>query len=193
MHCVEQLKCLLVLTRHHQTIPLFVQHHFGWGTGAAGGVLFALVGPNVLGPGLGRLSEKWGPRGICLASAMGMAGALAALGAMTADEGAIKGVFVLLVAVIGACIVGIQTPLMVAIVSVSKENGRDATGQAYGLMSSSYAAGILVGPVWAAGVMSFGGWMGLCVSLSLLSVVTAGVVFVAFQPRTRVDAGAEEA
>ena len=47
-------------------LPLFVQHTFHWNAGGAGAIFLCLTIPSLLGPAIGALADRYGPRPLAL-------------------------------------------------------------------------------------------------------------------------------
>jgi len=56
----------VLVTSFDAVLPLFVQRTFHWDAAAVGGIFLTLTIPSLLGPGIGALSDRFGPRIIAL-------------------------------------------------------------------------------------------------------------------------------
>ncbi|CAL8582856.1 hypothetical protein XPA_008500 [Xanthoria parietina] len=87
-----------------------------------------------------------------------------------------------LLACLGVALTIVMTPLLaeVAYILEAKEQHhpglfgqKGAYAQAYGLFNMAFAGGMLVGPLWAGAVVDKQGWGTMCLTLGILSVVSA--------------------
>ena len=176
-----------LLTAWDAVLPLFVNGLFGWSSLGGGLIFLPLILPTLSSPLIGYWSDKKGPR---WPTALGFLSAAPFLILLRfVDHYDTKQVVLLcaLLAFLGFAITNAMTPLLAEITYVvsHKEQthaaafgGKGAYSTAYGLFSSSYAAGMLVGPIWGGLVNQHAGWGTMCWSLALLSLFGAVTAFV---------------
>ncbi|KAL8637123.1 MAG: hypothetical protein Q9228_005570 [Teloschistes exilis] len=183
---LSALYCALVqsalLTAWDAVLPLRVSHLFGWHSLGAGLIFLPLVLPNFVAPLVGTFSDRYGARiptcvGFVLATPF-----LILLRLVT--HGGREQIVVLcaLLALLGVALTIVMTPLLAEITYILNEKERHHPGlfgtkgayaQAYGLFNCAFAGGMLVGPLWAGGVIQSAGWETLCLSLGILSLVSS--------------------
>ena len=177
--------CLVVAgltTAFDAVLPLRAQALFGFDSTGAGLLFLALVLPSFIAPVIGTLSDKYGPRWLTTFGLL-LCGPLLVLLRFVDHEGI--GQIVLLcalLAMVGLTLTMAMTPLLAEITYVvaAKEEKRPgiygekgAYAQAYALFNTSFAAGTLIGPLWAGFVSTQAGWGTMSWSLGLLSMVSA--------------------
>ena len=163
------------------TLPLYVNKVFGWDSLGAGLIFLALVTPSFAGPVIGHFTDKYGPRWI---AATGLVLALPFFVLLRlVDHDSVRQIVLLcaLLAGIGGSSALVMTPLMTEFSSVCdakerKQPGvfgpRGAYAQSYGIFNMAWAAGSLIGPLWAAGVVQTAGWKTMAWTLGLLCAVS---------------------
>ncbi|KAK5007264.1 hypothetical protein LTR16_000947, partial [Cryomyces antarcticus] len=153
-----------LLTSFDSVLPLFVRATFGWTSTGAGLIFLPIVLPSFLGPLVGWLSDRYGPRWLATAGFIFSAPFLVLLRLVTHDS---LGQKALLCALL----------LLVVEAKEKKRPGlfgpAGAYAQAYGLFNVAFAGGCLVGPLWAGMVNERAGWGTMAWSLALLSLVSA--------------------
>ena len=177
--------CLVVAgltTAFDAVLPLRAQALFGFDSTGAGLLFLALVLPSFIAPVIGTLSDKYGPRWLTTFGLL-LCGPLLVFLRFVDHEGI--GQIVLLcalLAMVGLTLTMTMTPLLAEITYVvaAKEEKRPgiygekgAYAQAYALFNTSFAAGTLIGPLWAGFVSAQAGWGTMSWSLGLLSMVSA--------------------
>jgi MFS family permease len=141
-------------------IPISLPLIFNWSESYSGLVLICLIGPSLLGPVIGNLTNAIGPRYPTTISFLALGPFFMVLGFSTENSPAVKFIFCVCVLAIGtACFLSLIAQwcaISVLADRFAKEmrvGGRtDSTseaGQVYALMNIATAAGILIGPIWA--------------------------------------------
>ena len=164
------------------TLPLFVHQTFGWNA-TGGGLIFLTVSiPSFAGPIIGWASDKYGPRWFAAAGFLCVLPFYVLMRLVTHDT---IGQIVLLCALltlIGVALALTISPIMAEFTVIVEAKERQQPGlfgasgayaQAYGLFNTAWAAGYLVGPVWAGYVRDTAGWGTMTWSLGALSALSA--------------------
>ena len=177
--------CLVVAaltTAFDSTLPLYVKKIFGWNSLGSGLLFLALLLPSIIGPVIGRLSDKYGPRWPATIGFIASLPFWVLLRLVTHDTLGQKVLLCALLFLIGTCIAVIMTPLIAEFtyVVVAREKQQPglfgasgAYAQAYGLFNTAWAAGCIVGPIWAGFVQAKAGWATVTWTLGVLSALSA--------------------
>lgn len=177
----------ILMTSFDSVLPIFVQETFTWQQTAQGLIFIPLSVPHILEPVIGSLVDKHNKEPIRYLAAGGFLCAvppLTLLRFITHDSTNHKILLCVLLTIIGLCIAIATPPVMTEFSCVvnakeETEKSRDIFGkggamaQAYGLMNSAFAAGSLVGPVFAGFVRERFGWGVMGWGLGLVSGVSA--------------------
>lgn len=169
-----------LMTAFDSVLPLFVQDTFGWGQMGEGLIFLPLFLPHLLEPVTGAVLDRFPSCGrfLTAGSLLGMTPFLVLLRLVTYDSIQQKVVLCALLVLIGLSF-AIGLPPLLAEVSylidaeqrehpgVFGNNG--AVAQGYGLFNSAFAAGSLVGPIWAGMIRDNYGWGTMSWSLGVLS------------------------
>jgi len=173
--CVIQAS---LLTAFDSVLPLRVQAIFGWDSLGAGLIFLPFVLPSFVAPVIGAYADKWGARYLAVGGFLIATPFLALLRLVTHNSLGQKAVLCVLLAGIGFSVNLTLMPLMAEIAYIvdAKEKERPgsfgrngAYAQAYGLFNTAYAAGCLVGPIWAGLLEEKKGWGTVTWTLALLS------------------------
>ncbi|KAL9000971.1 MAG: hypothetical protein Q9169_000455 [Polycauliona sp. 2 TL-2023] len=183
---LSALYCALVqsalLAAWDAVLPLHVNKLFGWKSLGAGLIFLPLVLPSFLAPVIGAYSDRYGSR---LPTSIGFLLATPFLVLLRlVDHGGRAQVVILcvLLACLGIALTIVMTPLLaeIAYILEAKEKHhpglfgqKGAYAQAYGLFNCAFAGGMLVGPLWAGAVVDNQGWATMCLTLGVLSMVSA--------------------
>lgn len=183
---LSALYCALVqsalMTAWDAVLPLRVHNLFGWASLGAGLIFLPLVLPSFMAPLVGAFSDKYGAR---LPTSIGFVLSMPFLILLRiVDHGGRQQVVVLcvLLALLGTALTIVMTPLLAEVTYILDEKEKHHPGlfgekgayaQAYGLFNCAFAGGMLVGPLWAGFVVESAGWGTMCLSLGILSVVSA--------------------
>lgn len=171
-----------LMTAFDSVVPLFVEQTFHWGSIGAGLIFLALVIPAFIAPLVGYIADSQGPRWLVVAGFILALPFWVLLRLVTTDTINQKVLFCALLALIGVCLIIAMTPLMAEITYVveakeKKQPGifgkQGAYAQAYGLFVGAFAAGSMIGPLWAGLVNQYAGWGTMAWTLGLFSVTGA--------------------
>ncbi|KAL8699019.1 MAG: hypothetical protein Q9201_006242 [Fulgogasparrea decipioides] len=187
---LSALYCALVqsalLAAWDAVLPLRVSHLFNWQSLGAGLIFLPLVLPSFVAPLIGAFADKYGSR---LPTAIGFLLATPFLISLRIVVGGGKEqviILCVLLALLGIALTIVMTPLLAEITYIldAKEKHhpglfgeKGAYAQAYGLFNCAFAGGMLVGPLWAGSVVDKAGWGTMCLSLGILSAVSAVPAF----------------
>lgn len=168
-------------------LALFVQKTFGWNSTAAGLLFLAIFLPGFVAPAVGLLADRHGARLPSVAGFCVLVPALVCMRFVTEDTLGHKVLLAALLAVAGAACAASGTPLMAEITYAIADEARrrpgvfgprGAYGLGYGLFTTAFALGGVVGPLWAGYVnASPGGWATMTWSLALWAASGAVVMF----------------
>ncbi|KAA6415862.1 MAG: MFS transporter [Lasallia pustulata] len=176
-----------LLTAFDSVLPLRVQAIFHWNSTGAGLIFLALVLPSLIAPFIGHVSDTSGPRWLAAGGFVLACPFLVLLRLVDHDSVGQKVLLCALLALLGAALTMVMTPLLAEITYVveAKEKKKPeafgaggAYAQAYGLFNVAFAAGSLVGPIWAGFVEQRAGWSTMSWTLGLVSAVSAVPVVV---------------
>jgi MFS family permease len=187
----------LINTALESTLPLLTHEIFGWDSIGAGLIFLPLILPSFLGPLVGVIGDRYGPKWLASFGFLFATPFVVCL--MFVDENTIQDKILLCGLLVGvgitmACIFG---PLMAEITwSVQGEDGTEGAGQiaqAYGLYNMAYSGGSLVGPIMGGFVKDSSGWgtvgwsLGIVVFVSGIPTIlyTGGPLKVNFRGRRR--------
>ncbi|TAQ90854.1 hypothetical protein B7494_g797 [Chlorociboria aeruginascens] len=163
-------------------LPLFVKHTFGWSSTGAGLIFLAIIIPQLLAPLVGWFSDQYGPR---IPTVLGFLLAIpfyVLLRLVTHDSLRQKVLLCALLAFIGLALALVLPPILAEITLVLEDMEKQKPGrfgtkgayaQGYGLFITAFAAGTLIGPVWAGYVEQEAGWGTAWWSLGLFSAAGA--------------------
>jgi MFS family permease len=165
-----------LMTAFDSVVPLYVQETFGWTSTGAGLVFLAVIIPGFIAPVVGWASDRYGPRWLCFGGFMFAIPFWILL--ILVDHNSLKQkvLFCALLALIGLSLAVVMPPLMAEITYVVEAKEKATPGrygvngayaQAYGLFVTAFAAGSLIGPVWAGYVRDAAGWGTMSWSLGL--------------------------
>lgn len=163
-------------------LPFHIYHIFGWNSTQGGLVMMALYLPNLFGPLVGWLSDRYSARWLVTGGFLVMMPLLILLRFIDHKAKLEMVAFVALVVAIGAAAALVQTPLSAEIARVvdkmtmergGRFGGKDATASAYGLMSMACAAAAMVGPLWAGLLTAYAGFGITTVTLGIAAAVMA--------------------
>lgn len=172
-----------LLTSFDSILPLFTKNTFGWNATGAGLIFLPIVVPTFVGPYIGHLSDKQGPRWYATAGFVGCCPFIILLRLVDHDSLKQKVLLCALLALIGLFLTLALTPEMaeVTYAVMDKESRRPkgyygkngAYAQAYSLFNMAWAAGCMVGPLLAGLVVNSKGWPTATLILGCVSIFTA--------------------
>lgn len=167
----------IVLSAFDGTLPIFVEGLFGWNSIGAGLIFLPLVVPTCLGPLVGHLCDRHGPRWL---SAFGFAlytPFLVCLRFVTDDTFSHKALLCGLLAGVGVGVSFTFGPVTAEITYAVEERfrGRGAKpiALAYALYNMAFSLGTLTGPLLGGFVRESAGWPTVGWSLAIISATTS--------------------
>ncbi|KAE8370705.1 MFS transporter [Aspergillus caelatus] len=169
-----------LMTAFDSVLPLFVKETFGWGQTGEGLIFVPLFLPHFLEPLAGAVLDRFPASGryLTAGSLLGMTPFLVLLRLVTHDSIEQKILLSALLILIGLTFAAGLPPLLVEIsyliAAKEKEHqgifgAHGAVAQGYGLFNCAFAAGSLVGPIWAGMIRDEYGWGTMSWSLGVLS------------------------
>jgi Na+/melibiose symporter-like transporter len=170
-----------ILCAFDSVLPLFVHRTFDWNPTGAGLIFLPIVIPSLMAHLIGHMADKYGPRWLSAVGFVTVVPFLVLLRLVTHHSLQQVALLCTLLTLLGCSMNLIMVPLMAEISYVveakEKKSGMFGKGgayaQAYGLFSSSFAAGAVVGPIWAGFMEQRAGWGTTMWSLGLLCGLTA--------------------
>jgi MFS family permease len=171
-----------LMSAFDSVVPLYVRDTFHWNSVGAGLIFLALIVPNFAAPLVGWASDKYGPRWLSVAGFLFAIPFWVLLRLVTHDSLDQKVLLAALLALIGLALTLVMPPLMAEITYLVEAKEKQNPGhfgptgayaQAYGLFVAAFAAGTLIGPIWAGYVRGAAGWGTMSWSLGLFSIAGA--------------------
>ena len=171
-----------LLCAFDSVLPLFVYRTFGWGPTGAGLIFLAYVSPFFVAPLVGMVADRYGLRWLVAAGFLLASPILVLLRLVTHDSMQQKVLLCTLLVFLGVGMTLINGPLMAEITYILKAEEKTNPGifgkggayaQGYGLYYTWFAAGALIGPIWAGFIEQSAGWATMTWTLGLLSGITA--------------------
>lgn len=180
---VSALWCTIVqaalMTAFDSTVPLFVQRVFHWNSLGAGLIFLATLLPSFAAPAVGFISDHYGPRYLTFGGFVLGIPFYILLRLVKEDTLKQKVLLCALIFLIGVALTCVMPPLMAEITYLVEAKEKKQPGifgntgayaQAYGLFITAFAAGVLIGPIWAGYVEDKAGWGTMTWTLGLLSL-----------------------
>ncbi|KAI8662694.1 hypothetical protein LRP88_06902 [Fusarium phalaenopsidis] len=187
----------IIQTALESTLPLLTKEIFGWDSIGAGLIFLPIILPSFLGPVIGMISDRYGPKWLAtfgLFFATPFAVCLRFVSENKIEDKILLCGLLVGIGITMSCIFG---PLMAEITwSVQGEDGKEGVGQiaqAYGLYNMAYSGGSLVGPILGGMIRDSAGWgtvgwsLGVIVFVSAIPTMlyTGGPLKVKFRGRRR--------
>lgn len=172
-----------LLTAFDSILPLFVRDTFGWNSTGAGLIFLPIVVATFMGPVIGKMSDKYGPRWLATSGFVVACPFLILLRLIDHNTIGQKVLLCALLALIGLGLTLALTPVMAEIAyAVEAKAARHPPGffgkngayaQAYALFNMAWAAGSMIGPLLAGLVNETHGWPTATLILGCVSIFTA--------------------
>ncbi|OJJ34880.1 hypothetical protein ASPWEDRAFT_739639 [Aspergillus wentii DTO 134E9] len=174
----------LVLSAFDSILPLYIENLFHWKQTAQGLIFIPLSVPNVLGPVVGIIIDKYDKsrRFLCSGAFLACTPNLVLLRLITKDTFGHKVLLCALLGLIGLCVT-IVLPSMTVEVSLTvkekEEESPDIFGKggamalAHGIVNASFATGLIAGPFFAGFIRQAAGWGAATWAVSIVTGVTA--------------------
>jgi MFS family permease len=172
-----------LMTSFDAILPLFVHTTFSWNALGAGLIFLPIVIASFLGPLIGGLADKYGPRWLATSGFLLTTPFLILLRLVDHNSIGQKVLLCALLVLIGLGLNLALVPLMAEItyaVQAKAERappGRygknGAYAQAYGLFNMAWAAGSMIGPLLAGLVVEARGWGTATLILAVVCAITA--------------------
>lgn len=171
-----------LLTSFDSVLPLFAKNTLGWNATGAGLIFLPFVVPTFLGPFIGLLSDKHGPRWYATAGFVGCCPSVILLRLVDHNSSRQRVLLCALLALVGLFLTLALTPLMAEITYAVAEmedslpkgywgqNG--AYAQAYSLFNIAWAAGCMLGPLLSGLIVDSRGWSTATLILGCVSIFT---------------------
>ena len=172
-----------LLTAFDTILPLFVRNTFHWNSLGAGLIFLPIVVVSFLGPIVGYLSDKHGPRWLAIVGYVGACPCLILMRLVHENTLGQKVLLCALLALVGLCLTLVITPMMAEITYAVEAKAKrrpagffgknGAYAQAYSLFNVAWAAGCMIGPLLAGLVNQNSGWATATLILGCVSLATA--------------------
>jgi MFS family permease len=173
-----------LMTAFDSVLPLFVKETFGWGQTGEGLIFIPLFLPHFLEPLAGAVLDRFPTSGryLTAGSLLGMTPFLVLLRLVTHDSIEQKVLLSALLVLIGSTFAAGLPPLLAEVSYLIDAKQKEhqgifgkhgAVAQGYGLFNCAFAAGSLVGPIWAGMIRDAYGWGTMSWSLGVLSSFTS--------------------
>ena len=180
----------MVLTSIDAVLPLYLKRRFHWHTGAIALMLLSMSLPSLSGPGVGRLSDRYGARLVAISGFALATPSLILLRLVDRDEPVQVALMAVLLVFLSISLSLVSTPMMAEVSHIldskdQEEATQQPLAQAYGLVNAAFAAGSFVGPLWGGFIMTKFGWSWLTLSLGLFIPMAAIPVYLFIVGRRR--------
>lgn len=174
----------VIQTSFDSTLPLLVESTFHWDSVGAGLVFLPIVLPSILGPLIGALGDRYGPKWLATGGFVFATPFLVCLRFVAENSIEDKVMLCGLLVGVGIAIALVFGPLMAEITWSVTEDGSNNEAmsvapyaQAYGLYNMAFSGGALVGPLVGGLIRNSAGWPTVCWVLGLITVFTAVTQF----------------
>lgn len=167
----------LIQTSFDSTLPLLTHDLFGWDSIGAGLVFLPLIIPSFLGPFIGSIGDRYGPKWLATFGFLFATPFLICMRFVSEDKIEHKILLCGLLVGVGISLACVFGPLM-AEITWSIEGEEDDSGigpyaQAYGLYNVAFSGGTLLGPIMGGLVRDSAGWGTVGWSMGLVTFVSA--------------------
>ncbi|KJX98813.1 MFS transporter like protein [Zymoseptoria brevis] len=172
-----------LMTSFDAILPLFVRDIFSWSSLGAGLIFLPIVIASFLGPWIGGLADRYGPRWLATSGFILATPFLVLLRLVDHNSISQKVMLCAFLVVIGLGLNLALVPLMAEITyAVQAKAARAEVGafgrngayaQAYSLFNVAWAAGSMIGPLLAGLIVEAHGWSLATLILGIVSLVTA--------------------
>ncbi|TGZ77703.1 MFS general substrate transporter [Ascodesmis nigricans] len=172
----------ILMTSFETTVPLFVNETFGWNSVGGGLVFLSLVIPTFLGPLVGKICDRYGPRFVATLGFIVGCPPTILLRFVSQNTMGHKVLLCALLFLVGVAMTLVITPFLAEITFVvidleDRKPGRfgkqGAIAQAYGLFNIAFAAGTMIGPLLAGFIRESKGWNIQVLVLGILWLASA--------------------
>ncbi|KXT18063.1 hypothetical protein AC579_4538 [Pseudocercospora musae] len=164
-------------------LPLKVHDTFGWDATGGGLIFLPLSAPALLGPVIGRFTDRYGGRWFAFAGFLILCVALALLRLIENNTAEQKALLCVLLVLVGSCMTLTLEPVLAEITSAAArlersdgEAGLEVKSsycQAYALFNMAWAAGNFAGPLWGGLLAEAAGWKFMTMSMSIVAGLSA--------------------
>ncbi|KXT10317.1 hypothetical protein AC579_1118 [Pseudocercospora musae] len=176
-----------VFSGFETVLPLHVNEIFGWDAEGSGLIFLPLSLPALLGPSIGKVTDKYGGRWFVGGAFVALCPSLVLMRLVKDKTLAQKSLLVVLLVIVGFCLTIVLEPLFAEVAlrsdqlrkqeidaGISRTGcSRGYYGQAYGYFNMAWSLGNTVGPLLAGLVIDAAGWDYAVLSLGLLCGVSA--------------------
>lgn len=173
-----------ILAGLETVLPIHTEETFGWDSEGAGLIFLPLTVPSFLGPLVGWICDRFGPRWPMTFGFLSLCPILTLLRCVNYDSLDQKALFCALLALAACCFTMTLDPVMAEIAYVvaakAKKNpeaynaaGNKVYAQAFGLFNTAYSLGNTLGPIIAGLIKDVAGWSTMSWMLGLIGGLTA--------------------
>ncbi|TWU74819.1 hypothetical protein ED733_006580 [Metarhizium rileyi] len=166
-----------VLAAFDATLPIFVEKTFRWNSTGAGLIFLPLVFPTCLGPVVGHLCDRYGPRWLSASGFLIYTPFLVCLRFVEEDTLSHKILLCGLLLGIGVGVAFTFGPVTAEITYAIEERcndgGEKPIALGYALYNIAFSAGVIIGPLLGGFVKEHAGFASVGWSLAILSAVTS--------------------
>ena len=171
----------VMITVFDSVLPLYAHQTFDWGPLGAGLIFLTTCATSFFEPYFGHLSDKYGPRWLCVGSFVCNVPTYLLLRLIRYNTTGLKAFLAILLTLCGSCWSLGMTPLNAEFSQIVDEyeevapgifGGKSALSQAFGLANVAFAIGSMVGPIWGGFMKETVGWGNMTSSIALLSAIS---------------------
>lgn len=168
-----------VLTGFDCTLPIFVKTKFNWGPLAAGLMFLPLALPSFLGPVVGHLCDRHGPKWLLTFGFGCMAIFIVALRSVNSDTLSNKVLLCCLLTCIGFGSALVFGPVTVSVMYIVRERlpGSEIrlTALAYAFFNIAFAVGAVAGPLSTGYIQESAGWQTMTLVIAIITCTASAV------------------